>query len=232
MFLDGKRILITGSARRCGAAMVSRFAEMGATMLIHCCTSRNEAETLRASLPGDKHEIFTADLTVKGEAEKLFAACGRVDVLINNASIFFRPGSPEDLAAAEKYMLLHYDTPMTLLKLFADQALPEGCAVNILDQAIFNPGSGKYYDSRKKLAEATTIMAKEWGAKNFRLNAVAPGPMLPPAWAPDSKMVKTLPALPLKRPVAVTDFVAAVESLVTNDSITGAILPVDCGQHL
>ena len=75
-------------------------------------------------------------------------------------------------------------------------------------------------------------LVKRWGEKNMRINLLAPGPMLPPAWAPDSKMVKTIPTLPLKRPVALSDFTSAVMMLCTNDSITGALLPVDCGQHL
>ena len=232
MFFTGKRILITGSARRCGAALVRRFAGMGATMLIHCCNSRAEAEALCASLPGGSHEVFTADLLQAGAAAKLFSACGRVDVLINNASIFFRPGSPEDLAAEENYMRLHYHAPMELLQLFAAQQLPGSCAVNILDQAVLSPGSGAYYTSRKMLADATLQLAKAWGTQDIRINGVAPGPMLPPSWAPDSKMAKTLPTLALRRPVAVEDFTSAVEFLITNNSVTGAIIPVDCGQHL
>ena len=232
MFFTGKRILITGSARRCGAALVRRFAGLGATMLIHCRSSRQEAEKLCASLPGEGHQVFNADLLAPGGAAKLFHDCGRIDILINNASIFFRPGSPEDIAAADDYMMLHYRAPLTLLKLFAGQRIAGSCAVNILDQAVLSPGSGAYYTSRKLLADATVELAKEWGNFDIRINAVAPGPMLPPSWAPDSKMAKTLPTLPLRRPVALEDFTSAVEFLITNNSITGAILPVDCGQHL
>ena len=82
------------------------------------------------------------------------------------------------------------------------------------------------------LADATLQLAKAWGNFDIRINAVAPGPMLPPSWAPDSKMAKTLPTLALRRPVAVEDFTSAVEFLITNNSVTGAIIPVDCGQHL
>jgi len=232
MIISGKRVLITGGAKRCGAELVKVFAAAGAITAVHCNTSRAEAENLCRSLPGRGHRVYQADLSKVANAEKLAAEVGEFDILINNASVFFRPGSAEDIAAAELYENIHYVSPVILLNALFDNSPPEGCAVNILDQAVFGPGTSPYLNSRKKLLEYSMTLVQKWGEKNMRINNLAPGPMLPPAWAPESKMAKTIPVLPLKRPVSLPDVAAAVMLLCANDSITGALLPVDCGQHL
>lgn len=232
MKIKGKCVLITGSAKRCGAELVKAFAASGARVIIHCNSSVADAEKLLTTIPGTGHRIIAADFSSPDEVEKLIRSAGCFDILINNASIFFRPGSPEDINGNELYHQVNFLAPRMLLEAWAKQDISGGCAVNILDQAVLNPGSGGYWQSRCDLMQLTRELARTQGNRNFRVNAVAPGPMLPPYWKPDSKMEKTLPALPLHRPVEVGDFVEAVKFLCINDSITGAILPVDCGQHL
>ncbi len=232
MNIQGKCVLITGSARRCGAELAKSFAADGAKVIIHCNRSSAEAAELLASLPGVGHRIISADFADPKEVENLISQIGRFDILINNASLFFRPGSKEDIDGKTLYHQVNFRAPQMLLEAWAQQSIAEGCAVNILDQAVLNPGSGGYWQSRSDLMQLTRELARTLGEKNLRVNAVAPGPLLPPYWKPDSKMEKTLPTVPLHRPVAVADFVNAVKFLVCSDSITGAILPVDCGQHL
>ena len=232
MKIEGKCVLITGSAKRCGAEAAKTFAASGAKVIIHCNTSVVEAEELLALLPGSGHRLIKADLAQKDEVARLISQAGRFDILINNASVFFSPGSNEDLSGEKLYHQVNFLAPQTLLEAWAAQELPEACAVNILDQAVLNPGSGAYWQSRYDLMQLTTALARTLGRKNFRVNAIAPGPMLPPYWKPDSRMEKTLPTLPLHRPVSPQDFAEAVKFLCKCDSITGAILPVDCGQHL
>ena len=232
MNIKGKCVLITGSARRCGAELAKSFAADGAKVIIHCNRSTDEAADLLATLPGDGHRMISADFAISSEVENLISQAGRFDILINNASLFFRPGSEEDLNGDSLYHQVNFLAPQMLLEAWAKQDIAEGCAVNILDQAVLNPGSGGYWRSRYDLMQLTLELARTLGEKNLRANAVAPGPLLPPYWKPDSKMEKTLPTVPLHRPVAVADFVNAVKFLVCSDSVTGAILPVDCGQHL
>ena len=232
MNIQGKCVLITGSARRCGAELAKSFAADGAKVIIHCNRSSAEAAELLASLPGAGHRIISADFADPKEVENLISQAGCFDILINNASLFFRPGSKEDIDGKTLYHQVNFRAPQMLLEAWAQQSIAEGCAVNILDQAVLNPGSGGYWQSRSDLMQLTRELARTLGEKNLRVNAVAPGPLLPPYWKPDSKMEKTLPTVPLHRPVAVADFVNAVKFLVCSDSITGAILPVDCGQHL
>ena len=82
------------------------------------------------------------------------------------------------------------------------------------------------------LADATLELAAELGPLNIRVNAVAPGPVIPPPEFAANGMKKTLPTLPLRRKVELDDLTNAVLFLVGNRSITGVFLPVDCGQHL
>ncbi|MBE6362453.1 MAG: SDR family oxidoreductase [Lentisphaerae bacterium] len=232
MKIKGKCVLITGSAKRGGAELVKTFASAGARVILHCNNSVNEAEQLLPTLPGTGHRIIRADFAKMAEVERLISEAGVFDILINNASIFFRPGSPEDLNSAGLYDQINFLAPKKLLEAWAKQPLPEACAINILDQAVLKPGSGGYWQSRYDLMQLTFELAVKLGKQNFRVNAVAPGPMLPPYWKPDSKMEKTLPTLPIPRPVDVADFAQTVKFLCEADSITGAVLPVDCGQHL
>lgn len=232
MKIEGKCVLITGGGKRCGAALVKSFAAAGARVLIHCNRSTAEAEILRAALPGTGHRIISADFAITAEVEKLISEMGTVDIIVNNASLFFRPGSPEDINGTELYHQVNFLAPQMLLEAWAKQDIAGGCAVNILDQAVLNPGSGGYWRSRHDLMTLTRELARELGPRDLRVNAVAPGPLLPPYWKPDSKMEKTLPQLPLHRPVNVDDFTETVKFLCSNDSITGAVIPVDCGQSL
>ncbi len=232
MKIKGKCVLITGSAKRGGAELVKTFASAGARVILHCNNSVNEAEQLLPTLPGTGHRIIRADFAEMAEVERLISEAGVFDILINNASIFFRPGSPEDLNSAGLYDQINFLAPKKLLEAWAKQPLPEACAVNILDQAVLKAGTGGYWQSRYDLMLLTFELAVKLGKQNFRVNAVAPGPMLPPYWKPDSKMEKTLPALPIPRPVDVADFAQTAKFLCETDSITGAVVPVDCGQHL
>ena len=161
---------------------------------------------------------------------------GRVDILINNASMY-RLASLVDAPEAldREHFEVNFWSPLALMKAFAAQPdLTEGVVVNLLDQEIsgISPRGGGYSLSRRALAEATLELARELGPRNLRFNAVAPGPVLPPVGLEHSKMEKTLPTLPLRRKVELSDLAEAVLFLCRNDSITGEILRVDCGQHL
>ena len=236
MKIAGKRVLVTGGAVRVGAGLVRAFAEAGADVLIHCRNSRAQAEALAASLPNpSRHRVLAADLALPGEAERLFRQAGRVDILVNNASLFrLKELADSDEMSDRAHFEVNFWSPLTLMKLFARQGLSEGAVINLLDQEVVHGSArgGAYALSRRALADATLEFARELGPRNLRFNAVAPGPVLPPAWLPGGKMEKTLPTLPLRRKVGLADLAEAVLFLCRNDSITGEILCVDCGQHL
>lgn len=237
MNFAGKRVLVTGGARRIGAAIVREFAQADAEVIVHCRASRQDAENLVASLPHrERHQILVADFARPGAAAELFRQAGRVDVLINNASLYRRSRLAEgDEADDREHFEVNFWSPLALMRLFAAQtSLAEGAVVNLLDQELGgpSPSGGVYAISRRALADATRAMARELGARNLRFNAVAPGPVLPPVGLESSRMEKTLPTVPLHRPVKVKDLVEAVLFLAGNDSATGEIMYLDGGQHL
>ena len=234
MLLAEKNILVTGSAKRIGAEIVRQLAEKGSHVIIHCNTSLSEAEALLASLPGRGHKIIQADLSIPGEAQKLFDNCPALDGIINNASLYRHCGIYDEKTAKELWEI-NYNSPLVLMQNFVNAPPPAGgCIINILDQEILSdrPHSGAYLESRLALKEVTEKFAQAYGKMNLRFNAVCPGPMLPPAELPESKMEKTIATLPLLRRVEPADLARSVIFLLECDSITGAILPVDCGQHL
>jgi len=234
MQLDGKNILVTGGAKRVGAVIVRHLAQKGARVVIHCNTSLAEAEALCASLPGTGHKVLSFDLSIPGEAEKLFRAASPLDAIVSNASLY-RHGGDYDEATKKRLYEVNYRSPLALMGLLVQNPPAGGGAVvNVLDQEILSPRArdNAYLESRRLLMASTLEFAKEYGPLGLRFNAVAPGPMLPPAELPQSKMEKTISALPLRRRVEPDDLARAVLFLLACDSVTGAVLPVDCGQHL
>ena len=233
MEIRGKSVLVTGGAVRVGAEICRAFAAAGARITIHCSTSRAAAEALAAALPGTGHRVLAADFTLPGAAEALFAAAGRVDILVNNASVYRLPGG-DTPANAAVYRAVNLLAPYALLRLAVAQPGP-GAVVNVLDQAVLarNPGeSGAYLASRRRLAALTFAAARRYAPRDWRINAVAPGPMIPPRGLENSRMIHTLRSVPLGRPVAPGDLAAAILFLAGCDSVTGAILPVDGGRRL
>ncbi len=232
-FMDfkGKKVLVTGGSRRGGAAIAMRFAREGASILIHTCSHIDEAQMLLAALPGEGHQILCADFSRADAAEKLFAGAGKIDVLVNNAS-FFRLHPQNTAEENQLFRQINYETPKKLMECFVRQEILSGCVVNILDAAIWSNRHDAYTESRRALGDLTLDFALRYAARDLRFNAVAPGPMLPPVELPDSKMEKVLQSVPLRRPARITDYADAVFFLAQCESVTGAILPVDGGEHL
>jgi len=234
MELHGKTVLITGGAVRVGARIAFAFARRGARVLIHALRHREEARLLAESLPGTGHAVLpAADLALPDAGKELFfaalAAAGNVDVLVSNASCY-RLTTPD---AAERYRAVNFAAPLELAAAFAAQKRP-GAVIFVLDQVVLqkDPPQDNYTVSRVRLKEAVPGLALEFAPLGIRVNAVAPGPMIPPEGLEGSKMEKTLRSVPLRRRVEPDDLASAVCFLAENDSVTGAVLPVDCGQHL
>lgn len=234
MEIKGKNVLVTGGAVRVGRAISKAFAEKGANVFIHCNDSVEEAHELLEELGGNKHKVIRQDLSEHGAAKSIFAEAGQVDILINNASVFnLKSLKDETMEEVCHQLNINFHIPLELMKLFKDQNLGSGCIINIIDQRIAAKASldGSYSLGKKSLAELTLCAALQW-APEIRVNGIAPGPVLPPAGMKDSKMEKTLRTVPLRRAVDMKDLTDSCIFLVENESVTGHILFVDCGQHL
>lgn len=235
--LAGRRVLITGAAQRLGAAIARAFADLGAAVVVHCFRSREDAEKLAASLPPCpaplRHEVVTCDLADPDAVRRMAEAVGPVDCLVNNAAMWIRGDAPQ--SELDRQEAVNRLAPCELIRLFARLCphVREFSAVNILDAATLSDSApATPYDAAKTALRRDTLMLARELAPHVRVNAVAPGPVFPPRELGSAGM-KHIPAtLPLKRPVAPEDVARAVVFLASAPSVTGAVLPVDCGQSL
>ncbi|MBP5183419.1 MAG: SDR family oxidoreductase [Lentisphaeria bacterium] len=242
MVLAGKKVFVTGGAVRVGAEIVRAFAREGAFLTIHYRESVSEASALLKEIGGKEkgHGLFQMDFSGGNFREDTdsFRRLGEIfsgtDILVNNASCFFRKGLAEEtMEEMEKQFQVNFFAPVRLMKLFAASTEGPRCILNILDQGIAKTDSKafSYALSKKALAEATKSAALSL-APRIRVNGIAPGPMLPPADMPFSKMEKSREAIPRKRIVSTKDVAESCLFAARNESMTGAILFVDGGLSL
>ena len=233
MKLDGATVLVTGGAIRFGAYLCRAFARRGAKLIIHYRNSYAEANALLQELGGG-HQTVYCDLQDTAQAENMIRTFAP-DVLINNAASYDRAPLPEETAesAAAQYAV-NALTPIAMLRTLSEvRKGRETAAVNILDCAIsaVPSASFSYILSKKMLASATKLAARQC-APDLRVNAVAPGNMIPVKELAHLNMQGTAARLPLKRPVDPEDVAESAVFLAENSSITGTVLFTDCGQSL
>ena len=235
--LGGRRVLITGAAQRLGAAIARAFADRGATVVVHCFRSNGDADglikTLPCCSPWIQHTRVSCDLSDLDAVRRMAEDVGPVDYLVNNAAMWIRGDAPR--SELDRQEAVNHLAPCELVRLFARMRRPgrDFSAVNILDAATLSDSNAAtpYAVAKAALRRNTLELAREL-APHVRVNAVAPGPVFAPRELGDVGMKHTPGTLPLKRPVAPLDVARAVVFLASAPSVTGAILPVDCGQSL
>jgi len=236
--LNGKVALVTGAARRVGKAIALALAEAGCDVAVHYGTSSREArgaaEQIRAL--GRRTEVFQADLERPDEIEAMFAAVGatfgRVDILVNNASVYHR--TPIEGLTAQQWdaeMAVNARAPALTIR----HALPlmsgGGAIINIADTGADKPRAGypAYCASKAALLALTRSCAKALAARNIRVNAVSPGLVAWPEGMAESQKQQVLSLVPMNRSGSPHDVAAAVVFLAGHDYITGQNLRVDGG---
>ncbi|HET9157800.1 MAG TPA: SDR family oxidoreductase [Myxococcaceae bacterium] len=230
---------MTGAARRIGEAIALALAERRVNVVIHYRRSVAPAEALRRELAARGVQAFCvqADFDHPEEAESLVdrarAEAGPIQILINSASEFH----PEPLDAMTHESLTHDVTvnawaPFALTRAFARQAAA-GKVINFLDADIGRDSltRASYILSKQLLATLTRMTALQH-APGITVNAVAPGPILPPDGKDDSYLDRLTQSLPLHRHGGLADITHAVLFLLESDVITGQVLYVDGGRHL
>ena len=228
-----QKILVTGAALRTGRAIALHLAEKGAQIVIHAARHFKEAQELCTILPGNGHSCICADLAAERDVEKLCSAVADCDGIVLNASCYRHNYSGGDSSFDKLLEQVNHLAQMRIIDTFVANKHPQGGAVvAMLDQEITSSKDNPYLASRRALWQDMKKYAIEYGKDGLRFNAIAPGPMLPPPELGDTKMVKTLPTLPLRRSVALEDAAKAVELLLSAQSLTGSLLFVDCGQSL
>ncbi len=238
-----KNVLITGAAKRIGAACARLLHAEGFNVFLHYRSSVAEAQQLcdqLNQLRPDSAKIMQADLLNMTELEALASAAGAawggVDVLVNNASSFY-PTAMTEVTEQQWDELLgsNLKAPFFLAKALA-KTLTEhkGCIVNIVDIHAERglDGYPVYSIAKAGLAAMTKVLAKALGPE-IRVNGVAPGAIAWPQELSESAKQEILQRVILKRSGKPLDIAKAVLFLIRDANyITGQILSVDGGRTL
>lgn len=242
---EAKVALVTGAARRIGAVVVKALHASGYRVVIHCRTNLAEAHALALILNQQRMDsvlVLQRELRESVAAEELITTindwAGRLDLLVNNASVFRRNDVDcFNESAWDELFAIHVKAPY-LLSLAARPllALHAGSIVNITDIHAERPlkGYAVYCQSKAALEMQTKALALEF-APNVRVNAVAPGAIMWPEGdnsASDAQQQKIIANTPLNRH-GDPDFIAqAVLALAQNEFVTGQIWKIDGGRSL
>ncbi len=231
--------LVTGGARRIGAAVARALARDGYDVALHYFSSAEPAERVAGEIEalGRRCRLFRCDLNDHRETSALVPAVREhfpnLDVLVNNASIFERGTLREtgrDLF--ERHFNINLKAPFFLIQAFAESRAG-GQVINILDTRVSrsDPHHAAYTLSKKMLLELTKMAARELGPA-IRVNGISPGMILPPPGGVVDELERRSQALPLKRTGDTDNLVAAVRFLLNNPFVTGESIHVDGGEHL
>jgi NAD(P)-dependent dehydrogenase (short-subunit alcohol dehydrogenase family) len=242
--LHGKVALVTGSARRVGKGIMLGFAQAGAHVVIHHGSSPDEAEAAanEARALGVKAFVVQADLADRAQIapaiEAAVAEFGRLDVLVNSASVFssedFLELAPETWQQAlDVNLSAPFYATQAAARLMRDRQIA-GCIINIGDNSGLRPWPNRPQHSVSKagLIMLTQVSAAALAPYQIRANCIVLGPTLPSPGMSEADWIAIEARLPLKRSAEVADPARAAVFLASNDFITGTVLHVDGGEWL
>lgn len=244
--LEGKAVLVTGGARRVGAAICRRLHAAGASLLVHYRSSALEARALQVELNAQRADsvaLAQADLLKVSAAPQLVKAAlkqfGRLDAVVNNASSFYATAVGEITEEAWDDLIgTNLKAPLFL----AQAAAPElrknhGCIVNLIDIHAELPmrNHALYTAAKGGLLALTRALARDLGPE-VRVNGIAPGTILWPDddnWRDEVSRQRIISQTALKRIGEPDDVARAVQFLLADAPyITGQVLAVDGGRSV
>ena len=242
MQLQGKSALVTGGAHRVGKAISLWLGRAGANVAVNYNQSAEAAQDTVAEIRrlGGRALAVHADIADPSRVAAMFEAItdefGGLDVLVNSASGFRKTPIPMDDFTDWHYMIDvqingSFYTSNAAAKVMLAQGA--GVIVNILDLAIWQPWHGFTAHSVGKagLLAMTRQLALEL-APNIRVNAVAPGYVLPPDYLSEERIAQMASGTLLNRWGTPEDVAQAVQFLVEADYITGEVIRVDGGESI
>lgn len=242
MNLNGKVAVVTGGAVRLGKALSLALAAEGARVAVHYSQSAAQAdETVTAIRAlGSDAVAIGADLRQSGAAaaiiENAAARFGRLDILVNSAAVFI-PGDLADTTESlwDTHFAINLKAPFFLSQAFAEHVGNEqpGQIVNIADWRATRPGPHylAYTFAKAGLVAMTRSLALAL-APNIRVNAIAPGAILPPPGKGQDYLTELATHIPLRRTGSPEQVTAALLYLLGAEYVTGDLLFVTGGEHL
>jgi NAD(P)-dependent dehydrogenase (short-subunit alcohol dehydrogenase family) len=245
MSLTNKTALITGG-KRIGAVVAAELARRGMDVALSFQRSKDEAEAAAQTVrdAGRRAVVLQANLSRGEDCETLVngaaAALGRLDVLINMASVY-RSHALADIDEARWDESL--DVDLKAAYLCARAAIPHmravggGRIVNFSDWVAASgrpryPGYLPYYVAKRAIIGLTEALALELAADQILVNAIAPGPILAPPETSDEELKSVESATPLGRWGGEAEIATAVVFLLESGFVTGETIRVDGGRHI
>ena len=245
--LEDRVALVTGGSARIGAQICRTLAKAGATVAIHCHRNLAAAEDLLEEIESDGGEAFVVrgDLAQDEDRaaliESVIEHAGRLDVLVNNASIFEKiPLSEMTSDAAQMMWKINAEAPLILIQQAAPHLMFEGVekpgvVINMVDNASGRKDWAEmshYCASKAALLSMTRSLAQEL-APAIRVNAVGPGAILFQDWESDDRKSAVLSSIPMERQGTTQEIADTVLFLAAGPAyITGQIIDVDGGWSL
>ena len=232
--------MITGGAKRLGKEMALSLAQKGWDVALHFRNSESDAETTRQRIEktGVVCRLFQANLERAQEAvdmlKKVLKEFPELDLLVNNASVFDEsPLATVDEEVFDRQFDVNFKSPFFMTQQYTKNC-QSGHVVNILDTKIQSNRAGRFtaYNLSKKALMHLTQMSAIDLAPRFRVNAIAPGPVLKASHASEEEFQIRIQQTPLKLEIPGSSIVSALNYLIENPNLTGEILYCDNGSHL
>lgn len=241
----GKVALITGG-KRMGAVVATMLAAAGADVALVYNRSRAEADETVAAVRdlGRKAVSVQADVSSEQDCahavEATVAQLGRLDILVNMASLY--GAKPFDqLSAADWDRQMSVDLRATFLFSRAAALVMKrvggGRIINFSDWVVASgrpryAGYLPYYVAKAGVKALTEALALELAADQILVNAIAPGPIMPPPDMSDQESASVVQNTPLGRWGGAAEIAKAVMFLVQSDFVTGETIRIDGGRHV
>jgi NAD(P)-dependent dehydrogenase (short-subunit alcohol dehydrogenase family) len=236
--LEGKVALVTGGAKRIGRSIAEKLSSLGAAVVVNYQDSKTEADELVGSVQavGRRAMAWQADVSRRDQVTRMFEAVsrefGRLDVLINNAAIFF-PAQFESLTDEQWDRIMNSNLKSTFLCSQAATPLLRASGGQIINMSSLGgllswPAYTHYCVSKAGVIMLTRCMARAL-APEIRVNSIAPGTIEFPGEVPHQEFIRRAP---LHRTGTGEDITNAVEYLLSADFVTGQTIVVDGGRQI
>lgn len=246
MRLKGKSAVVTGSSRGIGAEIATLFASEGASVIVNCDKSVDEAKQVIAGIrkEGGVAEMLVADVRAPDQAEALIegaiSSFGRIDILINNAGIV-RDSLLENMTFNQwsEVIATNLTGVYNCSRAAASRMKATGGGKIVSMSSVVaeagNIGQANYASSKAGVIGLTRALAVEYARYNVLVNAIAPGFCTTKMVLslPENVKEKVLAKIPLRRFGSPREIAYAALFLSSDESnyITGQVIPVNGGLH-
>ncbi len=226
--------VITGGGVRIGKALACHLAKKGYNIALHYNSSNAEDALARIRETGVQCRGYSVDFGNLASAEKLIERVADdfpdIEVLVNSASIFVQENIEKTTTQTLlDTMNINLMSPYLLMREYR-RRVNRGLIVNILDERILKniPTFGAYSVSKVALAHLTHLAAVEWG-ETIRVNAIAPGLILPPSGESDDYLRRNAKNIPVKEHGYLEDLARGLDYLLDSPFVNGETLFIDGG---